>query len=189
MKLIKDRDRRTVYRKLKKEEYDSLITLSAGEKTYTQRLLDEGMIVNANGDPEFYIAKGAVENYYESFPLDVVGTINLGHMPFASFPLILGTWGKDDLSIVETEGGRKGLDVNFRLDTQLNIVKDLLRMPYDLGISSEVYLAYDSELTEKVSQKLGVYVPVATSIYIEDFAIVGEAGNVNSSGLDLKGEN
>ena len=188
MKLIKDRDRRTVYRKLKKEEYDSLVTLSAGEKTYTQRLLDEGMIVTADGQPDFYIAKGAINDYLEAFPDDIVGTINLGHMPFANFPIILGTWSKEDLSVVETEGGRVGLDVTFRLDTNLNIVQDLLRMPYDLGISSEVFLNWDSEMTEKVSQKLGIYVPVAKGIYIEDFAIVGEAGNVNSSGLDLKGD-
>lgn len=189
MKLIKDRDKRTVYRKLKKEAYDSLLNLSVSEKTYTQRLLDEGMIITGNGEPDFYIEKGTIQEYVDSFPDDIVGTINLGHLPFANFPIILGTWGKEDLEVVDIGDGRKGLDVHFRLNTNLNIVKDLLQMPYDLGISSEVYLTWDGEATEKVSAQLGVYVPVAKGVYIEDFAIVGEAGNVNSSGLDLKGDN
>lgn len=189
MKLIKDRDRRTVYRKLKKEAYDSLLTLSVSDKTYTQRLLDEGTIVTAEGEPDFYIEKGAIQQYVDSFPDDIVGTINLGHLPFAQFPIILGTWSKEDLEVVDIGDGRKGLNVNFRLNTNLHIVQDLLMMPYDLGISSEVYLTWDKEASEKVSKELGAYVPVAKGIYIEDFAIVGEAGNVNSSGLDLKGDN
>ena len=184
MKLIKDRDRRTIYRKLKKEEYDEKINLSAS--TYRMRLLDEGMVVTAEGNPQFYIPKGSLSAYLEAFPEDIEGTINLGHMPFANFPIILGTWDKSDLELVELDNGFTGVDVVLHLNTDLNIVQDLLKMPYDLGISAEVFLTWDQELTELVSEKLGTYVPVAKSVYFEAFAVVGDAGNVNSFGL--KGE-
>ena len=189
MKLIKDRDRRTVYRKLRKEEFDEKLSLSTGERKYRHRLLDEGMIITGDGNPDFYIAKGTIQAYYDNLPEDLVGTVTLGHLPFENFPIVLGTWTKDDLEIVDLGNGRKGLDVEFSLNTDLNIVQDLLKMPYDLGLSAEVYLKYDSGYTELVTKQLGTYVPVAVTAYIENFSIVGDVGNVNSSGLDLKGDN
>lgn len=181
MKLIKDRDRRTIYRKLKKEEYDERINLSVS--TYKMRLLDEGMVVTGTGNPQFYIPKGLLEKFLDEFPEDIVGTINLGHMPFANFPIILGAWEKSDLELVDLDNGFKAVDVTLHLNTDLHIVQDLLAMPYDLGVSAEVFLTWDDELTKFVSEKVGDYVPVAKSVYFDAFAIVGDAGNVNSFGL------
>ena len=89
MNIIDERNTRTVYRKLKKREYDERMKLSA-TRTEAVRLLDEGMVVDAYGNPLFYIKKGVLQAYYDALPDDYVGTINLGHMNFVTFPFILG---------------------------------------------------------------------------------------------------
>lgn len=47
MKLIKDRDLRTIYRKMKKKEFDERINMSVSDETSfgTFPLLDEGMVL------------------------------------------------------------------------------------------------------------------------------------------------
>lgn len=182
MNIIDERDVRTVYRKLRKKEFDDIITLSA-KKDETVRLLDEGMVVTAGGNPDFYIMKGTMQAYYDSIPDDYEGSINLGHMSFATFPILLGKWTKKDLKIVDIGGGRKGLDVTLHLDEKNLLVKELKRAEYDLGVSAEFSYKYDEEATDSYG------ILMVNEIFIHDFAIVGEAGNVNSSGIKLKGEN
>lgn len=182
MNIIDERDVRTVYRKLRKKEFDDIITLSA-KKDETVRLLDEGMVVTAAGNPDFYIMKGTMQAYYDSVPDDYEGSINLGHMTFATFPILLGKWTKKDLKVVDIGGGRKGLDVTLHLDDKNLLVKELKRAEYDLGVSAEFSYKYDEEATDAYG------ILMVNEIFIHDFAIVGEAGNVNSSGIKLKGEN
>lgn len=182
MNIIDERDVRTVYRKLRKKEFDDIITLSA-KKDETVRLLDEGMVVTVGGNPDFYIMKGTLQAYYDSIPDDYEGSINLGHMSFATFPILLGKWTKKDLKIVDIGGGRKGLDVTLHLDEKNLLVKELKRAEYDLGVSAEFSYKYDEEATDAYG------ILMVNEIFIHDFAIVGEAGNVNSSGIKLKGEN
>lgn len=177
--LIEERDTRTVNRKLRKKEYDDLITLSASGDG--KRLLDEGMVVDAYGYPLFYIMKGALEKYMDALTDDYVGSINLGHMEFANFPFILGTWMKKDLRLVDIGDGRKGLDVDIHLDQDSFIVKELKRANYDLGISAEFSFTRNEEL----SREYGL--DIIEELFIKDFAIVGEAGNVNSSNIELGG--
>ena len=180
MNLIDERDTRTIYRKLRKKEIDGKMTLSAskGERV---RLLDEGVVVDANGDPVFYIKKGTLRKYYESLCDDFVGTINLGHMEFATFPFILGEWTKKDLHLVDIGDGREALDIVLRLDEKSLIVKELRRLSYTIGVSSEFTYHEDEKLTEKYGLQ------ILDSVFIDAFAIVGDAGNVNSSGIRLKG--
>ena len=181
--LLKQRDIRTINRKLLKEQYDSMFTLSAtDEKGIKARLLDEGAVLYSDGEIWFYIAKGTLEKYLEALPEDYVGTINLGHMDFGSFPFLLGTWTKDDLSLVDIGEGRKGLDVTLRLDPKSIFVKELKRMPYDIGLSAEFSVDIDWDATHDMG------VEVVDGVFIKDFALVGECGNVNSSDLSLKGE-
>lgn len=180
MKLIEERDKRTVRRKIAKKEWDEMITLSVND-TQTVRLLDEGAVVMANGNIDFYIQKGTLEKYLTDLEEDYVGTINVGHMDFASFPFILGTWTKKDLHLVDIGDGRKGLDVDLHLDYENPLVKSLAMMPYSLGVSAEFYV----HVNEEASYRIGV--EVIDDVFIHDFAIVGEAGNVNSSGIKLKG--
>ena len=182
MNIIDERDVRTVYRKLRKKEYDDLITLSVNAESEDVRLLDEGMVVDAYGNPLFYIMKGTLEKYLEALPDDYVGSINLGHMDFATFPILLGKWTKDDFSLVDIGDGRKGLNVRLNLDDENFIVKELRRASYDLGVSAE----FGFHVNEQFTQEYGI--EILDDIFISNFAIVGEAGNVNSSGIRLKGD-
>ena len=169
------------------------------------RLIDEGYIDNG-----FVIKKGALEKYlngqnqyvrgYEydgeayhqtevlNLTSDFVGTVNLGHMDFAQMPLILGEWTKDDLTLVDIENDRKALDVTLHLDEESVFIKELKRQSHDIGISAEFWVHENEEDTENLSETLGYYLPVFDEIYIFAYGLVGECGNVNSSGLELKGE-
>ena len=181
MNIIDERDVRTVYRKLRKKEYDDMLTLSVSREEEV-RLLDEGMVVDAYGSPLFYIMKGTLEKYLEALPDDYVGSINLGHMDFATFPFLLGQWTKKDFSLVDIGDGRKGLNVRLRLDEDSFIVKELRRADYTLGVSAE----FGYHLNEQFTREYGI--EILDEVFISNFAIVGEAGNVNSSGIKLKGD-
>ena len=181
MNIIDERDVRTVYRKLRKKEYDDMLTLSVSREEEV-RLLDEGMVVDAYGSPLFYIMKGTLEKYLEALPDDYVGSINLGHMDFATFPFLLGQWTKKDFSLVDIGDGRKGLNVRLRLDEDSFIVKELRRADYTLGVSAE----FGYHLNEQFTREYGI--EILDEVFISNFAIVGEAGNVNSSGIQLKGD-
>lgn len=181
MNIIDERNVRTIHRKLKKKEYDEIINLSASESKQTVRLLDEGMVVDVNGLPLFYLMKGTLQKYVDALPDDYVGSINLGHMDFATFPFLIGEWTKRDLHLVDIGDGRMALDVDLRLDEDSVLVKELRRMPYTLGVSAE----FTFHTNEEMSEKYGL--EIMDEIFISDFAIVGDAGNVNSSGIQLKG--
>ena len=169
------------------------------------RLIDEGYIDNG-----FVIKKGALEKYLNgqnqyvrgwefdgeewaqtevlNLNSDFVGTVNLGHMDFAQMPFILGEWTKDDLTLVDIENDRKALDVTLHLDEDSVFVKELKRQSHDIGISAEFWVHENVEDTEALSEAFGYYLPVFDEIYIFAYGLVGECGNVNSSGLELKGE-
>ena len=181
MNIIDERNIRTVHRKLRKKEYDELIQLSV-TRDDDVRLLDEGMVVDAYGNPLFYIMKGTLQKYLDALPNDYEGSINLGHMDFATFPILLGKWRKEDFSLVDTGDGRMGLNVRLHLDEDNFLVKELRRAEYDLGVSAEFGYHVNSEFSEKYG------IEILDEIFISDFAIVGEAGNVNSSGIRLKGD-
>lgn len=170
------------------------------------RLLDEGFF-----DQGFVIKKGTIEKYLNgknekirevvmtedgdweygdvlNLTDDFVGTVNLGHMDFSVFPFIIGEWKKEDLSLVDIGNDRVGLDVDLNLDKNSIFVKELKRQPYDIGVSAEFYYAVNYDDTEALSEMLGTYTLVIDEIFIFAYGLVGECGNVNSSGLELKGE-
>lgn len=181
MNIIDERNKRTVRRKLAKEMYDSTIDLATHENVQTVRLLDEGTVTYADGSIDFYIEKGTLQKYYNSLSDDYVGTINLGHFSFAEYPKILGTWTKKDLHLVDIGDGRQALDVDLRLNYEISDVRDLAMMPYDVAVSAEFSYEYDKEN----SNKMGFL--CINELFISDFAIVGDGGNVNSNGIKLKG--
>lgn len=169
------------------------------------RLIDEGYIDNG-----FVIKKGTLEKFLNgqnqyvrgwefdgeqykqtevlNLTSDFVGTVNLGHMDFATMPFILGSWTKDDLTLVDIENDRKALDVTLHLDEDSMFIKELKRQNHDIGISAEFWVHENVEDTEALSETLGYYLPVFDEIYIFAYGLVGECGNVNSSGLELKKE-
>lgn len=169
------------------------------------RLLDEGYIDNG-----FVIKKGTLEKYLKgqnqyvrgwefdgedwiqtevlNLTDDFVGTVNIGHQEFASFPFLVGDWTREDLSLVETENDRHGIDVRLNLDEDSIFVKELQRKPYDIGVSAEFWYHVNEADTENISEMLGMYMPVLDEIFIFAYGLVGECGNVNSSGLELTKE-
>lgn len=172
----------------------------------TIRLLDEGYIDNG-----FVIKKGTMEKYlngqnqyvrgYEfngeeweqtgvlNLTDDFVGTVNIGHQEFSTFPFLVGEFTKKDLSLVETENERHGIDVRLNLDEDSVFIKELQRKPYDIGVSAEFWYHINEADTESLSEMLGYYMPVMDEIFIFAYGLVGECGNVNSSGLELAKEN
>lgn len=182
-------------RKKGKAFYDNAITLSSVDKEnhyvsvnlssgYVEnkptRLIDEGAITYEGGDDiRLYIKKGAVQAFYDSLSSDYVGYINLAHIDIASLPLNLGTWTKDDLTVVDIGDGRKGLDVNVKLNRELNIVQDLLKQEIPLSISAELRGTLDFESSFKFNA------PFYNEIEIAGFSVVANPANVNSTGENL----
>lgn len=182
-------------RKKGKAFYDNAITLSSVDKEnhyvsvnlssgYVEnkptRLIDEGAITYEGGDDiRLYIKKGAVQAFYDSLSSDYVGYINLAHIDIASLPLNLGTWTKDDLTVVDIGDGRKGLDVNVKLNRELNIVQDLLKQEIPLSISAELIGTLDLESSFKFNA------PFYNEIEIAGFSVVANPANVNSTGENL----
>lgn len=172
----------------------------------TIRLLDEGYIDNG-----FVIKKGTMEKYLNgqnqyvrgwefdgeewhqtevlNLNSDFVGTVNIGHQEFSVFPFLVGEFTKDDLTLVETENERHGIDVRLNLDEDSIFIKELQRKPYDIGVSAEFWYHINEADTESLSEMLGYYMPVIDEIFIFAYGLVGECGNVNSSGLELAKEN
>lgn len=182
-------------RKKGKAFYDNAITLSSVDKEnhyvsvnlssgYVEnkptRLIDEGAITYEGGDDiRLYIKKGAVQAFYDSLSSDYVGYINLAHIDIASLPLNLGTWTKDDLTVVDIGDGRKGLDVNVKLNSELHIVQDLLKQEIPLSISAELRGTLDLESSFKFNA------PFYNEIEIAGFSVVANPANVNSTGENL----
>ena len=182
-------------RKKGKTFYDNAITLSSVDKEnhyvsvnlssgYVEnkptRLIDEGAITYEGGnDIRLYIKKGAVQAFYDSLSSDYVGYINLAHIDIASLPLNLGTWTKDDLTVVDIGDGRKGLDVNVKLNRELHIVQDLLKQEIPLSISAELRGTLDFESSFKFNA------PFYNEIEIAGFSVVANPANVNSTGENL----
>lgn len=177
------------------------------DDSLTARLLDEGYI---DIDGGFVIKKGALEKYLSgkneyvagwtydgeawgrtgvlNLTSDFVGTVNLGHMDFPTMPYILGEWTRNDLSLEDIGDGRHGLNINVNLDEDSIFVKELRRQSHDIGLSAEFYVHENLEDTKALSDAMGYYIPVFDEIFIYAYGLVGECGNVNSSGLRLKGE-
>lgn len=190
------------------DKYKKVMSLSADMKKLSDgraRLIDEGYIDNG-----FVIKKGTLEKYLNgqnqyvrgwefngeeweqtevlNLTSDFVGSVNLGHIDFSILPVELGSWTRDDLSLVDIENDRKALDVQLHLDEESVIIKELKRQSHDIGISAEFWVHENVEDTNALSETLGYYLPVFDEIYIFAYGLVGECGNVNSSGLELKGE-
>lgn len=180
--LLDEREKRSAARKIAKEQFDKKITLSNGfadELVVTGRLLDEGGLPGASIEVREYITKGTLRKFYNDLPDDFVGTVDLGHMEFAIFPFILGHWTKKDLSIVEKPDGRVGLDVSLHLDKESVFVRELRRLPYDIGMSATFRYDLDYDLTDQFNMDVINYVDIFK------IALVGECGNVDSDGLKL----
>lgn len=156
-----------------------MITLSASEDNGI-RLLDEGTVVTAEGNVWFYIEKGALRRYLDTLDDDFVGYIKYGHNDFANDPVLLGSFKKSDFTLQDMGDGRESLYVNPTFFDTYRL-RDIKSMPFDVGVSVEMDCFTDDEATEAMG--FSVY----KDLFIHGFAVVGDAGNVNSSGVRLSG--
>lgn len=214
-KKAKDKIDRSIDLSLALEDDNRVCTLALNQSEGKVRLLDEGAIVMADGDLDLYIEKGTIkkyvqgknklltprylfgdyaEKYYKNAdePMNLddnyEGSINVGHHNFSTFPFIVGSWKQEDLSIADNGDGRKGLDVELKLNEAHPFVQAFRVQGIPLGVSVEMWLHFDDKATEEETEKRKSYTPVVDEIFIADFAIVGECGNVGSSGsVDLQG--
>ena len=186
MNIIDERDKRNRTRRRMKEQYDSVMTLSANDKWY--RLLQEGMITFSDGSPYFYIMKGAIQRFYDALDPAYEGSINIGHTDLATFPeRIVGKWTKENLRVVDIEDGRQALETDLPVNHEHPLVEALSMSPFDVGLSVEMRLHVNDAFTaNETANPFGV--PMVEDVEIFDFAIVGNAGDVNSMGVTLKGE-
>lgn len=185
MNILIERDIATEKRKLAKKKWDKIFNLSVPTQEVDApegvRLLDEGTVVDGDGNPWFYIRKGTLKRFYESLSDDFVGYITLAHIPFDTFPFSLGTWRKSDLSLIDNGDGFYGLNVTPNIDNESIFVKELQRLSHTVGISVEMHTKAD----EKMSRKLKL--EIVDEVDIHGFSVVGNAGNVNSSGINFGG--
>ena len=179
-------------RKKAKQIVDDTINLST-QKRFTMsvlggseydakqiRLLDEGAVMDAEDYVRAFICRGTIQEYYDNLSDDFVGYITLGHIPLEACPLVLGTWTKEDLRVVDIGDDRKALECVSRMNEDLNIVQDLMKQEVPLSVSVEMYQNLDWDMSDKLQ------IPVVNKIDIIGFSIVGNPANVNSSDIELQ---
>ena len=186
MNIIERRDKGNVHRRHMKEKYDAVMELGVTPSEWVP-LLQEGMVTYSDGTPYFYIMRGAIRSFYDELADDYEGSINIGHTDMATFPeRIVGRWTKQNLRVVDIEDGRQRLETNLPLNREHPLVKALEQAEFDVGLSVEMSLDVNYDLTD--NQELNPFgVPIVEHLFVYDYAIVGNAGDVNSMGVHLKG--
>lgn len=179
-------------RKKAKKEIEEIITLKSNkddevgkvnlatsyrfDRDSSIRLLDEGAIFYEGGQyVRYFIKKGVVQKFYDELDDDFVGYINLAHFDVFAFPIFLGTWTKDDLTIVDLEDGRQALEVVPKFNEDLYLVKDLFAQEIPLSVSIEAYFDYDWDMTQKLD------FPVVQGMQMDGFSVVGNPANTSSA--------
>lgn len=181
-------------RKKAKKEIEEVITLNSKDREENNmvhlstsyrfadssnrpiRMIDEGAVFYEGGNVvRFFIKKGVIQKFYDELDDDFVGYINLAHFDVYAFPIFLGTWTKEDLSIVDLEDGRQGLNVIPHFNEDLYLVKDLFAQEIPLSISIEAWFDYDWDMTDKLQ------FPVVDGIEIDGFSVVGNPANTSSA--------
>ena len=116
---IKKRDAQTQARKRMKKDLDEIFEFNNEEKQQHTlnhivqlanndlkeigwvRLLDEGTVLYGDGSIRSYIKRGTIKEFYDSLEDDYIGYINIGHINFATLPIVVGQWTKNDLRLVD----------------------------------------------------------------------------------------
>lgn len=168
---------------------DVLCLSAGGYSNEANRLIDEGAIIEGDGSVWAYIKKGTLakfmnrENVYlDNLPEDFVGNIDIGHFDHATFPFPVGEWQMSDMRLVDIGEGRQGIDIDVTLDEESMFIKELKRLGHPISMSIEALFHLDWEATEDLG------IPIIDELLIFAYAVVGDGKNVNSNGLELKGE-
>ena len=186
MNIIKERDKTNIHRRKMKEQYDNVMQLSVQNHDWVP-LLQEGMVTYGDGTPWFYIMRGAIQRFYDELPDDYEGSINIGHTDLATFPeRIVGRWTKANLRVVDIGDGRDRLETDLPVNYEHPLVQALAQADFDVGLSVEMSTKINDNLTD--NQDLNPFgVPIVEGLFVYDYALVGNAGDVNSMGIHLKG--
>ncbi|MGH2183087.1 hypothetical protein ACQ10C_16010, partial [Enterococcus faecalis] len=78
-----------------------------------------------DGSIRSYIKRGTIKEFYESLEDDYIGYINIVHINFATLPIFVGQWTKNDLRLVDIGENRQALEVNMKIDESLSVIQDL----------------------------------------------------------------
>ena len=187
MNIIDERNKRNEHRRRMKEQYDSVMKLSVADNDW-ERLLSEGMITFGDGTPYFYIMRGTLARFYDALDPMYEGSVNIGHTDLATFPeRIIGKWTKADLRLVDIGDGRQALETRLNINPNHPLVQALEESEFDLGLSVEMSMNINEDLTNNADLN-PFNVPIVDGVSIYDYAIVGNAGDVESMGIKLKGE-
>lgn len=154
------------------------VALNSKEKI---RLLNEGAVFDGYDELRMYIKKGAIPEFVESLSDDFVGYITLGHLQLDQVPLLMGTWTKSDLEVVDVGDGRYALDCTPHFNDS-GFVQDILSQEIPLSVSVEIDGVIDWDSTELLEA------PVWQKLFVNGFSVVGLPANVDSwdIGEDMK---
>ena len=161
-------------------------------------MLSEGSLPFEDGSVRLYIKKGAIDKFlegrnehlkdYQGNIMNITdnyeGVLNLGHMNYVSFPIVLGKFTRDDIKAVDIGDNRKKLVLSRNVFDRDNVfMKELIKQTNEIGthigLSVEMLWHQDAEASKDFD------FPVADEIYITNCAIVGECGDVTASDLKL----
>lgn len=156
-------------------------------------LLSEGTVVN-DDTIRCYISKGTLDKFVNGKNIHLnniddsfIGTINIGHLDYISFPYPIGTWKKTDFSLSDVDNdGRRVLYTKigcFDKDSVFYNELERLQEKYNIpiGLSAEFIAHLDDDKTEELG------FPVIDEVFIDKYAVVGECGDINCADLKLGG--
>lgn len=149
------------------------------------RMLDEGVVVDGDGEVYAVIKKGALKTYYDNLPDNFTGYIDRDH----NRSIRLGEYSKKEMKLVELGDDRYGIDINVKLDGNYYATRDLLRQNEHRAVSVEMMTSVDEfALASKVTgekQKWDYLVPLIGAVDILGYAVCENPKNANSIKDDL----
>lgn len=149
------------------------------------RMLDEGVVVDGDGEVYAVIKKGALKTYFDNLPDSFTGYIDRDHIR----SIRLGEYGKRDMRLVELGNDRYGIDINVKLDANYYATRDLLRQDEHRAVSVEMMTDVDEfALASKVTgekQRYDYLVPLIGAVDIVGYAVCENPKNANSIKDDL----
>lgn len=149
------------------------------------RMLDEGVVVDGDGEVYAVIKKGVLKSFYDELPDDFEGYIDKDHVR----AIRLGEYTKENIRLVELDNDRHALEVNVKLDANYYATRDLLRQNEHRAVSVEMMTDVDEfALASKVTgekQKWDYLVPLIGAVDILGYAVCENPKNANSIKDDL----
>lgn len=175
---------------------ESLVVDKVDSSRGFMTLLSEGSILYQDGSIRLYIAKGALQRWFDSIDDSFEGYVTTAHVDLNSYPVREGYFRKEHLKLVTDEDGRSDLLVKPVVNTELSNIRDIIIQNEPFAISSE-FVYTDKEITQQDIPELAKLVeynesvgcgdqdiPIAGDVNILGFSFVGNPGNAKSGGYE-----